>query len=404
MHRFILTNARVVLPTQTIEGSVVVEGDRIAGVIPDRHYAGGVDLHGQWLIPGVIDLHTDYLEKEINPRPKTNFPLPIAFHMMDQRALACGLTTVLGGVRFSNDRTKDSTLWGGNGLALAEGYEELRRTALARHYLHVRWDTNFEPVDDLLVAMQKFECIGNIVYNENIPGERQFQNLDELARKRAAKGDKTFAEARAELDERIRIGRTINNRAKVKAAFAGKLTIGSHDDTTIEHVLEAQAMGATLAEMPTTLVAARKAKELGLAVCMGAPNYLRGGSHCGNLSAVEAFAENLVDVLCSDYHFPSLLGSVVLMMERGVPAHQAVNMVTLNAARVLGRDAELGSIETGKKADLVTFHTRGDHAFVTGAWVDGRLKLQLGLPAPAPAGRAVGAVTVSTGAHAVATQ
>ena len=168
MNPTILTNARIVLPNQTIEGSLVIEGDRIAEILPGRHFAEGNDLHGQWLIPGVIDIHTDYLEKEINPRPKTNFPLPIAFHMMDQRALACGLTTVLGGVRFSNDRNKDSTLWGGNGLALAEGYEQLRRTALARHYLHVRWDTNFEPVDDLLAAMQNYECIGNIVYNENI--------------------------------------------------------------------------------------------------------------------------------------------------------------------------------------------------------------------------------------------
>jgi alpha-D-ribose 1-methylphosphonate 5-triphosphate diphosphatase len=384
MHHLILTNARIVLPDTVVEGSVVIEDDRIAEITPGRHFAEGSDLHGQWLIPGVIDIHTDYLEKEINPRPKTGFPLPIAFHMMDQRALACGITTVLGGVRFSNDRSKDSTLWGGNGLALAEGYEELRRTALARHFLHVRWDTNFEPVDDLLVAMQRFECIGNIVYNENIPGERQFQDLDELARKRAARGDKTIAEARAELDERIRIGRTINNRAKVKAAFGGRICIGSHDDTTVEHVLEAKEMGATLAEMPTSLVAARKAKELGLLVCMGAPNYLRGGSHCGNLSAVEAVAENLVDAFCSDYHFPSLLGTVVLMMQRGMPVSQAVNFVTRNPARILGRADDFGSIEVGKKADLVAFHARGAHPFVSAAWVDGRLKLQLGVPLAQP--------------------
>ncbi len=385
MNRSILTNARIVLPDATIAGSVVLENDRISEILPDRHFAEGVDLHGQWLIPGIVDLHTDYLEKEINPRPKTNFPLPIAFHMMDQRALACGLTTVLGGVRFSNDRDKESTLWGGNGLALAEAYEELRRTALARHFLHVRWDTNFEPVDHLLEAMANFECIGNIVYNENIPGERQFQDLDELARKRAARGDKTIAEARAELDERIRIGRSINNRPKVKAAFAGKLCLGSHDDTTVEHVIEAQAMGCTLAEMPTSLVAAKKAKELGLSVCMGAPNYLRGGSHCGNLSAVEALEHGLVDAFCSDYHFPSLLGTVVLMMSRGLSAANAVKMVTLNPARILGRDADFGSIEVGKKADLVAFHLRGTFPFVSATWVDGRLKLQLGTAPAVPA-------------------
>lgn len=380
MNRLILTNARIVLPDRAIEGSVVVEEDRIAEIVAGRHYADGIDLHGQWLIPGVIDLHTDYLEKEINPRPKTGFPLPVAFHMMDQRALACGMTTVLGGVRFSNDRSKESTLWGGNGLQLAEGYEVLRRTSLARHYLHVRWDTNFEPVDELLAAMQQLECIGNIVYNENIPGERQFQDLDELARRRAARGDKTVAEARAELDERIRIGRSINNREKVKAAFGGKLCIGSHDDTTEAHVIEAKATGATLAEMPTSLVAARKARELGLDVCMGAPNYLRGGSHCGNLSAVEAVSEGLVDALCSDYHFPSLLGAVVKMMDSGIPVSQAVAYVTLNPARILGWSADFGSIEVGKKADLVSFRERGGFPIVTAAWVDGRLKLQIGVP------------------------
>ena len=378
----ILTNARIVLPTHVVDGSVVVDDDRIVEITPGRHFAEGVDLHGQWLIPGVIDMHTDYLEKEINPRPKTNFPLPIAFHMMDQRALACGLTTVLGGVRFSNDRDKDSTLWGGNGLALAEAYETLRRTSLARHYLHVRWDTNFEPVDDLLVAMQKFECIGNLVYNENIPGERQFKNLEELARKRAQRGDKSLDEARRDLERTIAVSRMINNRPKVKAAFAGKLCIGSHDDTTEAHVIEAREMGATLAEMPTTLLAARKAKEHGMAVCMGAPNYVRGGSHCGNLSAVEAIAENLVDALCSDYHFPSLLDAVVLMMERGMPPAQAVSYVTLNPARILGYADRFGSIEVGKQADLVAFQVRDAHPFVSAAWVDGRLKLQLGVPMP----------------------
>lgn len=380
----ILTNARIVTPSEIIEGSLVIEEDRIAEIIADRHFSEGNDLHGQWLIPGLIDLHTDYLEKEINPRPKTHFPLPIAFHMMDQRALASGITTVLGAVRYSADSDKESTLWGGNGRSLADQYEQLRVGALARHFLHVRWDTNFGPVDDLVSHLQSLTCVGNIVFNENIPGERQFKDLEELARKRAARGDRTLEEARAELARKIEINRGINNRATIRDGFAGRICIGSHDDTTVEHVVEAAEMGATLAEMPTTIEAARKARELGLSVCMGAPNYLRGGSHCGNLSAPVALAEGLVDALCSDYHFPSLLGSVALMMERGTPVPEAVNLVTRNPARILGW-SDLGRIEVGMKADLAAFHLRESHAFVSSAWVDGRLKLQLG----GPVGRAV---------------
>jgi len=386
MQRHILTNARIVGPDRTFEGTVVIEGERITDVLPDRHFASGTDLHGRWLVPGLIDIHTDYLEKEVNPRPKTGFPIELAFHMMDQRAIACGLTTVLGAVRFSNDESKDSTLWRGNGLALAEHYERLRATSLARHLLHVRWDTNFEPVEDLLAQMQRITCFGNLVYNENIPGQRQFQNLDDIARKRAARGDKTFEEARAELEQRIAINRGINNRPKVLATFGGRLPIGSHDDTTVEHVDEAHAMGATLAEMPTTLAAARRAKELGLMVCMGAPNYYRGGSHCGNLSCLDAMAEKLVDILCSDYHFPSLLGTVLLMMERGVAPHEAFRYVSLNPARHLARESEIGSIEAGKRADLVAFEARPHHAVVRAVWVDGRLAFRL-----EPSGRAVAA-------------
>lgn len=395
----LLTNARIIGPDATFAGSVLVEDGRIADIMPDRHFASGIDLHGGWLAPGLIDIHTDYIEKEINPRPKTNFPIDLAFHMMDQRAVACGLTTVLGAVRFSSDPAKDSSIWRGDGFGLAANYERLRPTALARHFLHMRWDTNFEPAPDLLPRMAALSCLGNLVYNENIPGERQFQDLDELARRRAARGDVSFAEARAELDEKVRVNRGLNNRALVLDTFAGRLPLGSHDDTTVAHVDEAHAFGATLAEMPTTLAAARRAKELGLLVCMGAPNYYRGGSHCGNVSCAEAMAEGLVDILCSDYHFPSLLGSVVKMMAAGVAPHDALRYITLHPARHLGRADELGSIEIGKRADLIIFEPHLHHAVVRAAWVDGRLVYRLE-PGGSPATSTPGNIAANSSSSA----
>jgi alpha-D-ribose 1-methylphosphonate 5-triphosphate diphosphatase len=174
MSRQILTNANVVLPHKTVHGSIVIEDDRIADVSTTRRYPDGLDLGGQFLAPGLIDIHTDYMEKELNPRPGANFPLGMAFHFMDVRAVACGLTTVLGAARISSDEETQVRIstWRGDGLALARAYADLRESALARHFVHLRWNPNFEPVDHILEALAGIESIGNLVYNDAVPGER----------------------------------------------------------------------------------------------------------------------------------------------------------------------------------------------------------------------------------------
>ena len=384
MKRLIITNAKIVTPTQLIEGSLVVEDGKIASIEQGGYYPDEYDAHGHWLIPGVIDIHTDYIEKELHPRPSANFPIELAFHMMDMRALASGLTAVLGAVRLSNDPwKKNSALRANFGLALADEYERMARISSARHYMHIRWDTNFESVEEILEQLQGYETLGNIVYNENIPGQRQFRSLEDVAAKQAAAKGIAVEEALGLLQERIDKNSKINNRDKVRDMFSGKVCIGSHDDTTVEHVDEAKEFGATLSEMPTTIEAARRAKALGLYVCMGAPNYYRGGSHCGNLSCIDALEEDLVDALCSDYHFPSMLGSVVKMIDAGMDPCRAVNLVTLGPAKTIGWSDRLGSIEVGKLADLTLFEAREGYGRVEEVWVEGVSKFSMNSPDPA---------------------
>lgn len=376
----ILKNAKIVQPDSVSEGTVVIEDDLIVEIKDDPNplLSEGIDLKGQWLIPGVIDTHTDYLEKEIAPRPSSEFPIDLAFHYMDVRAISSGLTTVLGAIRISEDKAKGGSLWRRDGLELAKEYERLAPKSLARHYLHVRWDPNFEPAQEKIDKLATFSRVGNIVYNENISGQRQFRDIHEIARKQAERQGISTEEALRLLEERIEKNSKLNNRPDLMAKFAGSITIGSHDDTLVEHVVEAHAMGATLSEMPTTLDAARKAKELGMWVTMGAPNYYRGGSHCGNLSCHEALAEGLVDILCSDYHFPSMLGCLVKLIQSGDPVSHAVNLMTLNPAKSLGWGDRLGSIEVGKVADLVLFRPEKTFGFVTKVWIDGELHFDCG--------------------------
>ena len=368
MNSHLLTNARIVTPTENFTGTVEIENGIISTIKKDKTYSEGIDLHGQWLIPGCIDIHTDYLEKELYPRSSAAFPLPFALHFMDARAATCGITTVFSAVSFSDNEEKNRNLH--EAMALCRQIDEARHSLLVRHFLHARIDPNSIGILDYLESMKQLESLYLVVYNDHVPGTRQFTMQQQIEMR-----SKAFGISPEEAEKRllIQIEKTskINNRQPIYDAFKDKYILGSHDDTTIEHVDEGLQFGATLSEMPTTLDAARRAKELGLWVCLGAPNYYRGGSHCGNLSCWEAMEEDLVDILCSDYHFPTMLASVVRMIDNGISPSKAVNMVSLNPAKMLKFDAETGSIEVGKKADIVVFSSEKSFASVSQVFVDG---------------------------------
>jgi alpha-D-ribose 1-methylphosphonate 5-triphosphate diphosphatase len=377
----ILTNARVVLPESDFLGSVVIDDGGIEEVTA-RNYSDGIDLHGAILSPGVIDIHTDYLERELAPRPASRFPLDLALHMVDMRALHCGLTTIVSAARISTEKDGPMGSWRGDGLQLAKQFEALIPALRAHHMIHLRWATNFEPVEPILDDLLQLKSIGNLVFNDDTPGERQFPDIEGMIRQNALRQNISIEDARQRMQERIDRAKATNNRMSVKNYLAGRLPLGSHDDTTVDHVVEAFESGCSMSEMPCTIEAARKAHELGMMVCMGAPNYYRGGSHCGNLSCHEALQEGLVDILCSDYHFPSLLACALRMVEEGMSLSSAMRLLTLNPARHLGMDRYVGSIEEGKRADLVAFHPRSGYADVAQVWVRGVSQLQVGEPAP----------------------
>jgi alpha-D-ribose 1-methylphosphonate 5-triphosphate diphosphatase len=368
MNSHLFTNARIVTPTDNFTGSVVIDDGIITDVIKDKFYADGKNMDGQWLIPGCIDIHTDYLEKELYPRSSAAFPLPFALHFMDARAAACGITTVFSAVSFSDNEEKNRSL--SEAMELSRQIDKARHSLLVRHFLHARIDPNSNGILDYLEPMKKLESLYLVVYNDHIPGERQFTIEQQIEMRSKAFGF-TPEQALEKLNKQIERTKQINNRQPIYEAFKDKFILGSHDDTTTDHVDEGKQYGGTLSEMPTTLHAARRAKELGLWVCMGAPNYYRGGSHCGNLSCHEAIEEDLVDILCSDYHFPTMLSSVIRMIEEGMNPSKAVNLVTLNPAKLLKFDEETGSIETGKKADIVVFNSEKSFASVSHVFVDG---------------------------------
>lgn len=365
----LLSHALIVTPTEHFEGSLKIENGIITDIIKGKHYEDAVSMRGAWLVPGCIDIHSDYFEKEIRPRPSAEFPIPFALHFMDARAAACGITTLLSAISFSDDPRKSRTI--PEAIELTRHLERMEDSLLVKHAIHARIDPNTPGILPYLNEMAELKGLAMVIFNENIPGQRQF-TLEHHAERYARNQGISIDEAFVQLGEIITKLKAINHRGDIQRALEGKVILGSHDDTTIEHVDEAFHFGSTLSEMPTTREAAQRAKELGMYVCMGAPNYYRGGSHCGNLACHEAMNEGWVDMLCSDYHFPTLLGSVVKMMKDGYSPSYAINMVSLNPARIMKTDAEVGSIEEGKKADLVSFFTQENYPAVSNVWVEGR--------------------------------
>jgi alpha-D-ribose 1-methylphosphonate 5-triphosphate diphosphatase len=365
----IFTNAHVITPNQNFLGSVVVENDLIVEVIKNKKITEGIDLDGQFLIPGIIDIHSDYLEKEIHPRPSAEFPVPFAMHYLDARAVSCGITSLFSAISFAENKDKSRNF--NQAIQLAKAIDEASSDLLIKHYIHARLDPNTDAVLDSLEAMLELKNLKIVVFNENIPGARQFP-LSRAIEMRAKHLGVSLEEAEKIVIEIVKENSAINHRGAIQKVFANSIALGSHDDTTIFHVEEAKHFGATLSEMPTTIEAARKAKELGMFVCMGAPNYYRGGSHCGNLSCVDAINENLVDIFCSDYHFPTLIGSLVKMLNEGVNPSYAVNLMTKNPADYLQMH-NLGSIEEGKTADLVSFGIKNNYGAISNVMVNGNL-------------------------------
>lgn len=368
----ILTNARIVTPIEDFIGTVIIEDNTIKEVVKtDEIYENAINLNRQWLTPGCIDIHSDYIEKELHPRPSASFPMPFAFHFMDQRAAACGITTLFSAISFSSNERANRSYEGA--LQLSRSLDKMTNKGLIRHYIHSRLDPNSEKVVAYLDAMKQIKSLKMVVINESILGQRQYR-LEDIIEKKAKMLGLPVNEYRQQIMKEIEEKSTIDKRKEIQDVFQDIIPLGSHDDTTIKHVEEGKHFGATLSEMPTTIEAARKAKELDMWVCMGAPNYYRGESHCGNLSCADAMQEDLVDMLCSDYHFPTMLSAFIRMTKDGIAPSKAINYVSLNPARFLKMEGEIGSIEVGKKADLVAFDSSNGFAQVSNVWVNGKLK------------------------------
>jgi alpha-D-ribose 1-methylphosphonate 5-triphosphate diphosphatase len=371
-------NARVVLADRVIErGWVALADGQISEFGEGKAPAGAIDAEGDLVMPGLIELHTDHLEMHFVPRPKVHWDPVAAVVSYDGQLAISGITTVLDSLRVWNEPGVEEAA--GQATLLADAIAKARDANILRadHYLHLRCEI---PMPDVVDEAQKLVTRPDVrlmSLMDHTPGQRQFRDESKLRDYYRGKGSgKTDAELDVIFARRLELQKTyaeINLRQIVSLAHAHGIPLASHDDTTPANVADAVRDKVAVAEFPTTLEAAQGLHKAGIGILMGAPNVVRGGSHSGNIAAVDLAREGLLDILSSDYVPSSLLMGAIQLPQRvpTIDLATAVRTVTKQPAEAVGLN-DRGEIAAGKRADIIRVHMAGTLPAVRSVWRKGR--------------------------------
>ena len=362
MAEHIYTNYRLQLPDEEILGTLAVQDGKIIDIQPGT-VSQGENGEGEYLMPGLVELHTDNLEQRMSPRPKVNWPLEVATVYHDRDLAAAGITTVCDAISIG-DITPTSTRLTQFGPMIDTIHQaQIEGRMMVDHRLHLRCELGYEKTYSITATYVDHPLLALISLMDHTPGQRQFAKLDKYKEYYMGKHGVTEAEIDDFIQDRIEAQQrhTVENRRQlVELTQQHQICLASHDDATAEHVQESLQDGAEIAEFPTTLNAAKEAHIHGMQVLMGAPNLILGKSHSGNVSAMELVERDLVNIISSDYVPQSLLQAMFLIaQQQQQPLYKAMRLFTLNPAKAIGLDGDRGSLKVGKRADLITLRHDG---------------------------------------------
>ncbi len=374
MSEHVLSNAKIVLENEILEGSVLLRDGLIAD-ISEGQTRSGEDFEGDYLIPGLVELHTDHLEQHYSPRPGVTWDKIAAIQAHDAQVASSGITTVFDCLRLGSD--EDGGFKRGEMRDMADAIEKAQRENRLRadHLLHLRCEVASA---DVLEHFEDFETdphVKLISLMDHSPGQRQFQTMDQYImfyQKKRGLSDEAF---KAFVDRRVAASQKYSNKHRdylaARCAERG-ITVASHDDATEAHVGEAIGHGVRLAEFPTSVEAAKASHSAGMSVLMGAPNIVRGKSHSGNIAARDLAELGVLDVLSSDYVPFSLLYAPFLLADQveSISLPRALSMVTSTPASTVDL-SDRGRIAAGLRGDLVRVHREAGVPVVRSVWRQG---------------------------------
>ncbi len=381
----VIENASVVTPEGVLENAFIEVTDGIITGLgtdrPDGCQQGApscrsrrIDAEGLYVLPGIIDLHSDAIEKEIEPRTGASFPVNLAIFEMDKKLAASGITTMYHSISYSTNRPGGMR----NNEVSSEIIREVNRLAPAlgvRTRVHARFDITNSKAVPYLERLINDGDIHLLSATDHTPGQGQYRDLITYAKNSLAMKDMDETEKAEHIERRLKAAVPLHTEyiwRIVSLCQAHGIPVASHDDDTLDKLDLVFSKGITISEFPITMEVAASAAKRGMHILLGAPNIVRGTSTGGNLNAREAIKAGIGDILCSDYSPMSIIHAVYAIESMGVPLHVAVNMASLNPARAAGISGFTGSIEVGKSADLIIVDPREEVPKVLKTFVEGK--------------------------------
>lgn len=361
----ILTNVQIVTAEEDFVGTITFDETGIVDISSGKTSAAGAeDGEGDLCIPGLIEMHTDNVEKHLEPRPGVSWPSSIAALLAhDTQMVGAGVTTVYDAISvgdYEEDGRRNALL---NKTVEGIKYGTQHGLFRAEHMMHMRCEVCDAAVVDMFQPLVNDPVVRLVSLMDHTPGQRQWRDLSKMKQFHSKR--RTYTDKELEEFVAIRLAKQVKYADKHRQQIIDLwrprgLPMASHDDTTPEHIEAAVREGIHIAEFPTTIEAAQLASEAGMRNVMGSPNLVRGGSHSGNVSAKELADNRILHALSSDYMPISLLHAAVkLNEEHDYTLANAIATVTKNVADMLSLH-DRGELKVGKRADIVKFKRVGD--------------------------------------------
>lgn len=345
-----ITGGRVLLPEGEQTTDLLLADGHIAEIGTEARGSPTFDARGLLVLPGIVDIHGDSFERQLQPRPGVDFPPDIALVDTEAQLLANGITTAFHGVTLSWEpglRSPDS--W----VALLAALRARPWTCDMR--VHLRWEAyNLDALETAVadIAAGHVHLVG---LNDHTPSILKKLDDPVAGAKYSDRAGMKLHAFRA-LAERIGARADAVPAARARIAAAARIAgtpLASHDDATVPERTAFRELGARICEFPMAEEVGEAARDAGDWVVMGSPNVVRGRSHLGWASAARLAEVGICNVLSSDYYYPAMLRAALILAGRGVlDLGRAWSLVSANPARAAGL-SDRGMIAPGKRADLV---------------------------------------------------